>query len=58
MADAMGPRRREDPVAMPDRDEVVLRLEVREVNLLVARLVALAAVLATAVPVGWAVWPT
>jgi hypothetical protein len=43
---------------MPDRDEVVLRLEVREVNLLVLRLMAVAAVLATAVPLGWAVWPT
>jgi hypothetical protein len=44
-------------VAVPDRDEVVLRLEVREVNSLVVRLVVLAAVLATAVPLGWAVWP-
>jgi hypothetical protein len=43
---------------MPDRDEVVLRLEVREVNLLVLRLVAVAVVVATAVPLGWAVWPT
>ena len=58
MVDALVPRRREDPVAMPDRDEVVLRLEVREVNLLVARLVALAAAMALAVPLGWAIWPT
>ena len=43
---------------MPDRDEVVLRLEVREVNLLVARLVGLAATMALAVPLGWAIWPT
>ena len=43
---------------MPDRDEVVLRLEVREVNLLVLRLLAVAAVLAAAVLLGWAVWPT
>jgi hypothetical protein len=45
-------------VAVPDRDEVVLRLEVREVNLLVLRLVALAVVLAVAAPVLWAIWPT
>jgi hypothetical protein len=45
-------------VAVPDRDEVVLRLEVREVNLLVLRLVALAIVLAVAAPVLWAIWPT
>ena len=57
MTDALEPRRREEPVAVPDRDEVVLRLEVREVNSLVVRLVVLAAVLATAVPLGWAVWP-
>jgi len=44
-------------VAVPDRNEVVLRLEVREVNLLVARLFALAAAIAAVVPLGWAVWP-
>jgi hypothetical protein len=46
------------PVAVPDRDEVVLRFEVREVNLLVLRLVALAVVIAVAAPVLWAIWPT
>jgi hypothetical protein len=45
-------------VAVPDRDEVVLRFEVREVNLLVLRLVALAVVIAVAAPVLWAIWPT
>ena len=45
-------------MAMPDRDEVVLRFEVREVNLLVARLVGLAAAMAVALPLGWAIWPT
>ena len=45
-------------MAVPDRDEVLLRLEVREVNLLVGRLVVLATAIATAVPLGWAVWPT
>ena len=45
-------------MAVPDRDEVVLRLEVREVNLLVLRLVALAMVIAVAAPVLWAIWPT
>ena len=44
-------------MAVPDRDEAVLRFEVREVNLLVARLVVLAMGLATVVPLGWAVWP-
>ena len=58
MADALGPRRREEPVAVPDRDEMLLRLEVREVNLLVLRLVALAMVVAVAAPVLWAIWPT
>jgi hypothetical protein len=43
---------------MPDRDEVLLRLEVREVNLLVARLVVVATALATVVPLAWAVWPS
>ena len=45
-------------MAVPDRDEVLLRLEVREVNLLVARLVLLAAALALAAPLGWALWPS
>jgi hypothetical protein len=45
-------------VAVPDRDEVLLRLEVREVNLLVARLVVAASALATVVPLTWAVWPS
>jgi len=44
-------------VPVPDRDEMLLRLEVREVNLLVLRLFALAAALATTVPLGYAVWP-
>ena len=44
-------------MAVPDRDEVLLRLEAREVNLLVARLVVLAMGLATVVPLTWAVWP-
>jgi hypothetical protein len=43
---------------VPDRDEAVLRFEVREVNLLVLRLVALAVVIAVAAPVLWAIWPT
>ena len=43
-------------MAVPDRDETVLRFEVREVNLLVARLVVLAMGLATVVPLTWAVW--
>lgn len=45
-------------MAVPDRDEVVLRLEVREVNLLVLRLVALAIVLAAVAPLLWAIWPS
>ena len=45
-------------MAVPDRDEVLLRLEVREVNLLVARLVGMAAAIATVVPLSWAVWPS
>jgi len=45
-------------VAVPDRDEAVLRFEVREVNLLVLRLVALAVVIAVAAPVLWDIWPT
>jgi hypothetical protein len=45
-------------VAVPDRDEVVLRLEVREVNLLALRLVVLATAIAAALPLGWAVWPS
>lgn len=45
-------------MAVPDRDEAVLRFEVREVNLLVLRLVALAVVIAVAAPVLWAIWPT
>ncbi len=44
-------------MAVPDRNEVVLRLEVREVNLLVARLVGMATAVATVVPLAWAVWP-
>ena len=54
----LGPRRREEPVAVPDRDEVVLRLEVREVNLLVLRLFVLAAAMAVALPLSYAIWPT
>jgi hypothetical protein len=45
-------------VAVPDRDEVVLRLEVREVNLLVLRLVAVAMGIAVGAPLAWAVWPS
>lgn len=45
-------------MAVPDRDEVLLRFEVREVNLLVLRLVALAVVIAVAAPVLWAIWPS
>ena len=45
-------------MAVPDRDEVLLRFEVREVNLLVLRLVVLAMVLAVAAPLLWAIWPT
>ena len=45
-------------MAVPDQDEAVLRFEVREVNLLVLRLVALAVVIAVAAPVLWAIWPT
>ena len=45
-------------MAVPDRDEVVLRFEVREVNLLVLRLVALAVVIAVAAPLLWAIWPS
>jgi hypothetical protein len=45
-------------VAVPDRDEVLLRLEMREVNLLVARLAVVATALATVVPLTWAVWPS
>jgi hypothetical protein len=52
------PRRREEPVAVPDRDEVLLRFEVREVNLLVLRLILLAAVLALVVPLAFAIWPS
>ena len=44
-------------MAVPDRNEVVLRLEVREVNLLVLRLVAVAMLIAVAAPVLWAIWP-
>jgi hypothetical protein len=44
-------------VAVPDRDEVLLRLEVREVNLLAVRLVVLATAIATAAPLGYAIWP-
>jgi hypothetical protein len=47
-------------VAVPDRDErdeVVLRIEVREVNLLVVRLVLLAAALAVLLPIGMVAWP-
>jgi len=58
MTDHLGPRRREEPVAVPDRDEMLLRFEVREVNLLVLRLVALAVVIAVAAPLLWAIWPT
>jgi hypothetical protein len=58
MTDAFGPRRREEPVAVPDRDETLLRFEVREVNLLVLRLVVLAMVLAVTAPLLWAIWPT
>ena len=43
---------------MPDRDETVLRFEVREVNLLVLRLVVLAMVIAVTAPLLWAIWPT
>ncbi len=45
-------------MAVPDRDEMLLRFEVREVNLLVLRLVALAVVIAVAAPLLWAIWPT
>ena len=45
-------------MAVPDRDEVLLRLEVREVNLLAVRLVVLATAIAAAVPLGAAVWPS
>ena len=45
-------------MAVPDRDEVLLRLEVREVNLLVLRLFVLAAVMAVAIPLLFAIWPT
>ena len=45
-------------MAVPDRDEMLLRFEVREVNLLVLRLVVLAMVLAVAAPLLWAIWPT
>jgi hypothetical protein len=44
-------------VAVPDRDEVVLRYEVREVNLLAGRLAVLAAALGVLLPVGLATWP-
>jgi hypothetical protein len=44
-------------VAVPDRDEVVLRFEVREVNLLAGRLVVLAAAMSMLLPVGLATWP-
>ena len=44
-------------MAVPDRDEVLLRFEVREVNLLVLRLIVLAAVLALVVPLTFAIWP-
>jgi hypothetical protein len=44
-------------VAVPDRDQVVLRIEVREVNLLVVRLVLLAAALAVLLPIGMVAWP-
>jgi hypothetical protein len=57
MTDALEPRRREEPVAVPDRDEVVLRLEVREVNLLVLRLMALALAMVVALPLTYVVWP-
>jgi hypothetical protein len=44
-------------VAVPDRDEVVLRFEVREVNLLAGRLVVLAGAMSMLLPVGLATWP-
>jgi hypothetical protein len=44
-------------VAVPDRDEVVLRFEVREVNLLVLRLLALALVMVVALPLTYVIWP-
>jgi hypothetical protein len=45
-------------VAVPDRDEVVLRLEVRAVNVLALRLVGLAAAIAAGVPLAYAIWPS
>jgi hypothetical protein len=42
---------------MPDRDEFVLRDEVREVNLLAGRLALLAAAMGLLLPVGLATWP-
>ena len=44
-------------MAVPDRDEVVLRYEVREVNLLAGRLALLAAAMGLLVPLGLATWP-
>jgi hypothetical protein len=44
-------------VAVPDRDEVVLRFEVREVNALVGRLVLLAGAMGLLLLVGLATWP-
>jgi hypothetical protein len=44
-------------VAVPDRDEFVLRFEVREVNLLAGRLLLLAGAMGLLLPVGLAAWP-
>jgi hypothetical protein len=44
-------------VAVPDRDEFVLRIEVREVNLLAGRLVLLAGAMGLLLSVGLGTWP-
>ena len=44
-------------MAVPDRDEVVLRYEVREVNLLAGRLALLAGAMGLLLPVSLATWP-
>ncbi len=44
-------------MAVADQDERVLRYEVRAVNLVAARLVAVAAAMGMGVPLGWALWP-